>query len=308
MFVSVIIPTYNRAEVLQKTLEGYAGQCGDHRLIEVLVVDDGSKDNTSLMVEECCKSFPISLRYFRQENRGLAAARNHGIREARGELILFGDDDIIPSHNMVAEHVAWHCRFPEENVGVLGQVDWAPEVHPTPFMVWSNLYGAQFNFGRFQPGMEVEFWHAYFCNTSVKSGFLKRNGMFDETFRKYGWEDIEFSYRLYQNGYRVRYSPKALGYHYKYEKFQDTLRRVLELNRSSAVFKNTDAGKCLFEQINHQTSQAAQRKTLVRRLLRSFKKPVMPLLRYLFDTQIPFPARVYEYVFYDYVWRNSPAP
>jgi glycosyltransferase involved in cell wall biosynthesis len=307
MSVSVIIPTYNRAEVLRKTLQGYAEQCGDHRLLEVLVVDDGSRDHTSSVVGEWPQSSSVSLRYLPQENRGLAVARNHGIREAAGELILFGDDDIIPSRNMVAEHVAWHCRFPEENVGVLGYVDWAPEIHPTPFMVWANLYGAQFNFGRFQPGMELHFYHAYFCNTSVKASFLRQNGVFDENFRKYGWEDIELSYRLYQKGYRVRYSPEAVGYHYKYEKFQDTLRRILELDRSSTVFKRTDAGKCLFEHISRQTSQMKQRNQLVRRLLRPFKRPIMPLLRYLFDTHIPFPARVYEYVFYDYVGRNSPA-
>jgi len=307
MSVSVIIPTYNRAEVLRKVLRGYAEQCGDHRLLEVLVVDDGSKDHTPAVVSECGHSFPYSLRYLRQENSGPATARNYGIREAAGDLILFGDDDIIPSRNMVAEHVSWHGRFPAENVAVQGYVDWAPELHPTPFMVWSNLYGAQFNFGRFQPGMEVDFWHAYFCNTSVKSNFLRQNGVFDEKFRNAGWEDIELSYRLYQKGYRVRYSPEAFGYHYKYEKFQDTLRRVLELNRASAVFKTTDAGKCLFEQIDSQARQAKRRETLGRRLLRPLKRPVMPLLRYLIDTRIPLPARVYEYVFYDYVWRNSPA-
>jgi glycosyltransferase involved in cell wall biosynthesis len=307
MSVSVIVPTYNRAEILRKVLRGYAEQGGDHQLLEVLIVDDGSKDHTSVVVEDFARSFPFPLRYLRQENSGLAAARNHGFRETAGDLILFGDDDIIPSRNLVAEHVASHRRFPEENVGILGYVDWAPELHPTPFMVWSNLYGAQFNFGRFRPGMEIDFWHAYFCNTSVKSSFLRKNELFDETFRRYGWEDIELSYRLYQKGYRVRYSQEAFGYHYKYERFQDTLGRVLELNRSSAVFKSTEAGKCLFEQINRQLNQSNQRNTFARTLLRPFKKLIMPLFPYLFDTHIPFPARVYEYVFYDYVWRNSPA-
>jgi len=258
------------------------------------------------VVGECGQLSSVPFRCLRQENRGISAARNHGIREAGGELILFGDDDIIPSRNMVAEHVAWHCRYPEENVGVLGYITWAPELHPTPFMVWSGLYGPQFNFGRFQPGMEVGVWDSYFCNTSVKSSFLRRNGEFNETFSKYGWEDIELSYRLSQKGYRVRYSPEAFGYHYKYESFQDTVRRVVKLNGSLSVFANTDAGKCFVEQMNQQIKQTTQRKTLARKLLKPFKRPVLQLLGHLFNTQIPFPARVYEYVFYDYVWRNLP--
>lgn len=308
MSISVILPTYNRAETLRKTLRGYAEQIGDHEILEVLVVDDGSIDHTSLVVEESRKTSLHPIRYLRQKNGGLAAARNHGIREARGELILFGDDDIIPSSKMVAEHLAWHRRYPAANIGVLGLVNWAPEVHPTPFMEWSGSYGPQFNFGLFQAGMEVDYWHAYFCNTSVKSDFLKRNGIFNEIFRKYGWEDLELSYRLYQHGYRVLYSPEALGYHYKFETFQDTLRRVLELNRSLTVFANTDAGRCFLEERNRQEAHLKKpKRSAVKELLRPFKGPAMLLFRYLLDTRIPLPARVYEYVFYDFVSRNSPA-
>jgi len=305
MSVSVILPTYNRAAILRKSLRAYADQCGDHQMLEVLVVDDGSKDCTSTVVEQCQTFFPVSLRYLRQENSGLAAARNHGIRQARGDLILFGDDDIIPSRNMVAEHVAWHRRYPAPYVGVLGHVTWAPEVNPTPFMKWSGLYGAQFSFGLFQPGMELDYCHAYFCNTSVKSTFLRKNGIFDENFREYGWEDLELSYRLYRHGFKMLYSGEALGFHYKFETFDDTLRRALSLNRSLAVFANTDAGRSFLEGKNRQ-SKPRRRTSLAVGLLRPFKRPVVLLFRYLIDTRIPFPARIYEYVFYDYISRHLP--
>ncbi len=132
--VTVIIPTYNRAEILRQTLEGYAKQAGDHRILEIVVVDDGSKDHTREVVAEASSLHQIPLRYFYQQNAGLAAARNHAIREAKGELLLFGDDDIIPSQGLTAEHVRAHDADPAEEVGILGYVPWLPQKNPTPFM------------------------------------------------------------------------------------------------------------------------------------------------------------------------------
>jgi glycosyltransferase involved in cell wall biosynthesis len=156
MNVTVIIPTYNRADILAKTLEAYAAQLGEHRICEILVVDDGSTDHTRSAVEKASESCR-RIRYLRQSNLGLAAARNHGIREAAGDVLLFGDDDIIPSPRLAAEHVAWQDRYPEGNCGVLGHVAWWPDVRPTPFMKWEGLYGPQFNYGCFEHGQELSY-------------------------------------------------------------------------------------------------------------------------------------------------------
>jgi glycosyltransferase involved in cell wall biosynthesis len=303
MSVSIIIPTYNRSEVLRKTLDAYAAQTGDHRILELLVVDDGSRDDTRSVVEQCTLAASFPIRYIYQENRGLAAARNHGIREASGELLLFGDDDIIPTPGMVAKHTAWHQEYPDANLGLLGYVIWAPDVRPTPFMMWSGLYGPQFQFGTFKPGMELKYWHAYFCNTSVKAGFLAQNQMFNEIFQQYGWEDVEMSYRLYEEGFRMFYEPAALGHHYKYETFADTLRRVRKANQSMAVFATTDAGRCYIRQVHSTPRVAASRsaKEAAKGLLRPLRAPLMRLLRWLADTRIPLPSKVYSRVFFYYV-------
>jgi glycosyltransferase involved in cell wall biosynthesis len=303
MAISVILPTYNRAETLRKTLRAYAEQRGDHQMLEIIVVDDGSKDHTSDVVEESRQSSATPIRYFRQENRGQAAARNLGIREARGELILFGDDDIIPSASMVAEHVGAHQRHPAANIGILGLVSWAAELHPTPFMIWCGLYGPQFEFGLLQPGGEVDCWHAYFCNTSVKSEFIRQNGTFNEVFREYGWEDFELSYRVYQRGLRVLYRPEALGYHYKYETLRDTLRRALVNHRTLAVFATTEAGKAYVQRFMPESPQPGK-KSIIKELLRPLKRVVMLLLGYLVDTHVRLPNRIYEYVFYDFLGRE----
>lgn len=87
--ISVIIPTYNHARYLPETIRSVTGQT--YHDFEIIVVDDGSTDNTSRVVS----TFGESVRYIRQENRGLAGARNTGIRAARGEFIgLLDADDL----------------------------------------------------------------------------------------------------------------------------------------------------------------------------------------------------------------------
>lgn len=89
--ISAIIPTYNRESMLARAIGSVLAQrlpCD-----ELLVVDDGSSDATPALVERLAAGSPIPIRFFRQENRGAAAARNHGIRMARGALLAFLDSD-----------------------------------------------------------------------------------------------------------------------------------------------------------------------------------------------------------------------
>jgi glycosyltransferase involved in cell wall biosynthesis len=84
--VSVIIPVYNGARFLRAALESVFAQT--YRPIDVIVVDDGSVDDSGIIAQ----GFP-EVRYFRQTNQGVAAARNHGIEAARGEFFAFLDQD-----------------------------------------------------------------------------------------------------------------------------------------------------------------------------------------------------------------------
>ena len=223
--LSIVIPTYNRKETLLKALEAYCRQTAEAEIREILVIDDGSTDATVEAVAGFSKTSPIAIRCVANPKKGQASARNHGIREAQGNLILLADDDIIPAPALVAEHVAWNRKYPDENCAVLGHVDWAPEVHPTPFMEWLGRDGVLFGFGRLSPGEEVGANYSYFCNTSIKKSFLLKAGMFDENFRAYGYEDTELAYRLFRQGLRVRYNPRAVGYHYKHFSYAEARRR-----------------------------------------------------------------------------------
>jgi glycosyltransferase involved in cell wall biosynthesis len=91
--VSVVIPTYNCAARLVRALQSIAAQTYPREHIEIVVVDDGSSDDTAERVAEFAANAPGETRYVRQQNAGPAAARNHGLRLARGEAIAFLDAD-----------------------------------------------------------------------------------------------------------------------------------------------------------------------------------------------------------------------
>lgn len=96
MKISVIIATYNRMESLRNTLEALVNQDFSKSDFEVLVVDDGSSDNTQQVLAGFKNSGLLDLHFFHQQNRGPAAARNLALRQAGAEIIAFTDDDCIP--------------------------------------------------------------------------------------------------------------------------------------------------------------------------------------------------------------------
>lgn len=298
--VSVVIPTFNRAAILAKTLAAYLRQDPSGAIAEILVVDDGSVDRTREIVEEIQANSPVTIHYHYQQNRGLASARNRAIRNAVGSLILFGDDDIVPGPTMIAEHLASHQRFPGTDVGILGRVAWAPEIKPTPFMEWAGLYGPQFQFGHFVPDAELDFRHAYFCNTSIKSEVLRNKELFSEDFCTYGWEDIEFSYRLYKEGWRMRYNANAVGFHYKYESFSQSLQRVEQVWRKTwPIYSATESGKYFAALYVRSNPPVRSGKIVWYQSCWSFAKvQIARFLRKFMDSRIRFPRRVYDFVWY----------
>src|SRR5579863_513673 len=147
--LSVVIPTYNRCEILREAISAYLVQTALNDIAEILVVDDGSTDSTGEVVASFSKTSTVPIRYLRQENKGPAAARNVGIREVSSELLLFSDDDMIATPNLVAEHLEWHRKCSDWSIAILGQAVWSPKVRPTPFMQWYGSDGVLFSYSNF---------------------------------------------------------------------------------------------------------------------------------------------------------------
>jgi glycosyltransferase involved in cell wall biosynthesis len=95
--LSLIVPTYNRSEYLKKSLPSFLQQSLQSDLYELIVVDNNSNDDTKSVVTQCLASAQCTWRYVFEGQQGLHHARNKGIAEANGDILVFGDDDIIAS-------------------------------------------------------------------------------------------------------------------------------------------------------------------------------------------------------------------
>jgi glycosyltransferase involved in cell wall biosynthesis len=100
--ITVAIPTYNRADFLQQTLAGIAAQQFPREHFEVLVIDNNSTDHTAAVVSQFASARPAP-RYIRETKQGLDYARNRAVGESRGEIIVFGDDDILVRPDWLAQ-------------------------------------------------------------------------------------------------------------------------------------------------------------------------------------------------------------
>jgi GT2 family glycosyltransferase len=201
--------------------------------------------------------------------------------------------------------MAWHRKYPEASVAVLGHVIWSPEVHPTPFMNWLGFAGPVFDYQSLSPGMPVDGGHFYSNNISLKVEFLRKNGTFDEDFRTYGYEDLELGYRLANRGLRLLYNPDAFGYHYKFMSFADACRREQLLVAAYRVFQTKETG------MYHAEMIARRRRTLKFRVLKLLAKwltPALAPLKPLLDTQIPLPWPVYRALYHYYGVTKGNAP
>lgn len=231
--ISVIIATYNRAEMLQSVIESLQNQT--YQGFEIIVVDDGSIDGTENMIKILMKRTPCELAYYKQENKGSASARNVGIKHAKEELILFIDDDILPAPNLLLEHIKWHKRYDGENIAILGSVVWAPELEVTPFMHWlteKGLFPPQYNV---KNGAKLD--HKYFLtgNLSLKRRFMLEKGLFDDSFRP-TFEDIELGYRLEQQNLQIMFNKNAIGYHLRGSTFREYCDASILVGHCAAKF------------------------------------------------------------------------
>jgi glycosyltransferase involved in cell wall biosynthesis len=293
--ITVVIPTYNREQVLGRAIQGYLSQSSAHLINELIVVDDGSTDRTETVVREASTRSKFPIRYLRQVNRGPAAARNRGLREARSALVLFTDSDIVPAPDLVERHVVSHRRNPELSTALLGYVTWHPEVNASPFMRW---YGERmmFHFHKLRHRREVSFHHFYTCNLSVKAEFLRTKGVFDEDFRVAAFEDIELGYRLSKQGLRLLYDPKAIAYHYQFFSFEDACRRELNNSPASEVFFGKACGEEFLREVNRRHSSPTY--VAGRRVALLFRDILSPL-RCLLNSHFPLPGFVYHVFFWN---------
>lgn len=220
MQISVVIPTHNRSKILKECLQALFKQDLEDKDYEVIVVDDGSRDNTGVIVRQLKRTHK-NLHYYKQENKGQGIARNNGVSHSKGNIVLFIGDDIVATPGFLSGHLRLHLRHSGENEAVLGFTAWHPKLTPTPYMQWvtngssilGKFGGHQFAYEKLKDKKEADYNFFYTSNISLKRSLVERFP-FDPLFSGYGWEDIELGYRMHKRvGLKLFYNAHAIAYH-----------------------------------------------------------------------------------------------
>ena len=231
--LSVIISTYNRAGLLAKTLESLIRQTLPRNEFEVVIIDDGSTDNTVETVQKFRDL--LTLKYFYQKNAGLASARNHGIFAAIGEIVLFFDDDDVATETLLEEHLKTHRKYPGQNFAVLHRTTWDPELTVTPLMHFITDIGCfLFAYPYIKHGDVLHYEYFWGGRTSCKKSLLLDFGIFNPIF-KFGNEDTELGYRLSRHDLKVVYNANAVAYMTRPIDFDGFCLRLIKQGRSNYV-------------------------------------------------------------------------
>jgi glycosyltransferase involved in cell wall biosynthesis len=213
--VTIIIPTYNCLEKLSRALQSVEKMDFPPDNYEAIVVDDGSSDGTGEYVKDLMGRTKINLHYVYQENRGPAAARNAGIRRAKGKYLLIIDSDCFVDRNILKHYLK---HFPDETLGGVGG-----NVLPDS----DNLIAEYLDYtGVWRPGtVNGEITYLVTANAFFLKEAVITAGYFDEDFRLPGGEEPELCHRMKKKGYRFKYDENAVVMH----SHRTTLRSMMKM-------------------------------------------------------------------------------
>ncbi len=258
--VSIIVPTYNRRERLIRLLRTLEQRHQAGARFEVVVVVDGASDGTVEMLATFHPSYP--LRVLTQANQGPAAARNHAIAAATGDVLLFLDDDVVPAEGLIERHLAIHQRDPR--AVVTGPMIDPPDQTLAPWLRWEAVtlqkqYDAMVA-GEYRPTPR----QFYTANASVRREHALAVGGFDQSFTRA--EDVEFAYRLAHHGMEFHFDPEAAVLHEPDRTFKSWMHVGYEYGRFDVIMAR-DRGRTYVLQWAFE--EWSDRHALIRRLLRA---------------------------------------
>jgi glycosyltransferase involved in cell wall biosynthesis len=229
--VSVIIVNWNNAGDLAECLGCLRRQ--SWRDFEIIVVDNGSTDQTASIVAPFAACGLV--RFISAPHRGPAAARNAGLDQACGRLVLFTGDDMIAPPDLLRTHVEAHQAHPEPEAAIVGDVRWFPTLQVTPLMHWLDHGGSYYHFYDLADGALID--HRYFvtANLSLKRAFVGAD-RFDQDFRWAAFEDMELGYRLMRRGLRLIFRSIPI-FHLHPVTSEDLLRRMEYAGRAARLLE-----------------------------------------------------------------------
>jgi len=213
--VSVVVPTYNREESIGFCLQALVSQRTQYPY-EIIVVDDGSTDGTEGVI---CRF--RGVRMIQQKNRGPAAARNRGVMEATGDIVLFTDDDCRPEADWIEKMTEAFAN--PEVAGAKGT-----------YLSCQRERIAQFEQTEYEEKYERLSKRGFIDFVDTYSGGFRRDvfleaGGYDSVFPVASVEDQEFSFRVAERGYRMVFVEEAKVWHRHVDGLSDYVRRKFRI-------------------------------------------------------------------------------
>jgi glycosyltransferase involved in cell wall biosynthesis len=206
--VTVVIPTFNRLDILPETVAALEQQDVHKGFFELLIIDDGSTDNTWSYLGQYAATTALPLNLRRQTSLGPAAARNWGIEQGQGELVIFLDADVIAEKGLVRKHWQRFENHRHKRCGWMGRIK--PHDHVDR---WQTYRWDEFALEEEGGPTRPISWTRYRTpNSAWPINLLKDAGGFDSRFIVA--EDRELAYRLAQTGAELFYDPGILASHH----------------------------------------------------------------------------------------------
>ncbi|MFC1667265.1 glycosyltransferase [Candidatus Omnitrophota bacterium] len=197
-YISIIIPTHNSASTLEHTIAACLTQDYPRDRFEILVVDDGSKDNTKKIVE----NFPVT--YIYQKKTGPASARNNGWKNSKGDGLCFIDADCVPYSDWVSKLVE---GYHEDDVGA---VTGSYAVDGLQYLLDKFVHCEI----KYRHSMRLEYVNSFGTyNVLVKRSVFENLKGFDPLYFNASGEDSDLSYRIIKSGYKIYFAKGALVSH-----------------------------------------------------------------------------------------------
>ena len=225
MLISVVIPTYNRLPILKKCLDALENQSLKVEIhdFEIVIVDDGSTDGTIDWLRNNLETYP-HLRLFEQSHGGPALGRNLGVEKSKGELIVFIDSDLVVDRYFLSNHLDSLFK------------SWKKLGNRKCFTYGSVINTSNFNNPNSEPFKLQDLSWAYFAtgNVAIDKTVLETSGLFDTSFRLYGWEDLELGERLRNMGVKLIKCPRAIGYHWHPALALDQIPQLIRIEKERA--------------------------------------------------------------------------
>jgi glucosyl-dolichyl phosphate glucuronosyltransferase len=222
--LSVIIPTRNRGHFLQDAIGSILDQSLPAEYYEIIIVDNGSSDDTKTVVESLKSKNSKKIRYVHESEPGLHNGRHRGVREAVGDILVFVDDDIIADPIWLEMILK---TFNDSDVALVGGKvlpKWEGEVPPWIDVFknkteygWTIGYLSLLDFGNASKEIPGKF--VFGCNFSIRKDVLYEcggfhpDGMPDELIQYRGDGETALAVAIQARGYRIIYEPKAAIYH-----------------------------------------------------------------------------------------------